>query len=122
MITIYQGETLAFALSASDLEGEDLKGFQVRAAMVLMPVKIQSNSFRRDCCCQPAPQPKNILTWSADVDNQTGTAAWILTTTQSASLPVGNYAIEVALLDIVSGQEIKKKTVEIIEVIPSYTI
>lgn len=113
---------MAFALSASDLEGKDLTGFQVRAAMVLMPVKIQSNSFRRDCCCHPAPQPKNILTWSADVDNQTGTAAWILTTTQSASLPVGNYAIEVALLDIVSGQEIKKKTVEIIEVIPSYTI
>jgi len=28
----------------------------------------------------------------------------------------------VALLDIVSGQELKKKTVEIIEVIPSYTI
>ena len=113
---------MAFALSASDLEGEDLKDFQVRAAMVLMPANIQSKSFRRDCCCQPASQPKTILTWSTDVDNQTGTAAWILTTTQSSSLPVGNYAIEVALLDIVSGQEIKKKTVEIIEVIPSYTI
>ena len=122
MIEILQGETLAFALSASDLDGEDLINFQVRAVLVLIPEKVQNNTFRRDCICQPAPKPKSMLNWLVDVDDYTGVAEWILTSRQSSSLPVGKYAMEVALCDKVSQQEIKNKTIEIIEVKTSYTV
>ena len=122
MIEILQGETLGFVLSASDLDGEDLRNFQVRAALVLIPEKVQNNTFRRDCICQPAPQSKSMLNWLVDVDNYTGAAKWILTSQQSLSLPVGKYAMEVALRDKVSQQEIKNKTIEIIEVKASYTV
>ena len=118
MIEILQGETLAFALSASDLEGEDLKSFQVRA--VVRPSESKSRIFRRDCVCDDnAP----AVTWdNIEVDTETGVANWILNTTQSASLPVGKYAIEVALCDKISQQEIKQKTIDIIEVKASYTV
>lgn len=108
MITLYQGETLTFSLS-----GEDLSGYEVRAAL-----RPSGASFRRDCTCGKA-----IVTWdSKDIEIDTDTAVWVLTTEQSANIPVGKYAVEVALRDINSKQDIKETTeIAIIEVIPSYT-
>jgi hypothetical protein len=118
MIEILQGETLAFALSASDLEGEDLKGFQVKA--VLRPSESKFHTFRRDCVCD---NNSPVVTWNnIEVDELTGVAKWFLTSLQSARVPVGKYAMEVALRDKISQQEIKNKTIEIIEVKTSYTV
>jgi hypothetical protein len=120
MIEILQGETLAFALSASDLEGEkeDLKGFQVKA--VLRPSESKFHTFRRDCVCD---NNSPVVTWNnIEVDDNTGVAKWFLTSLQSARIPVGKYAMEVALRDKISQQEIKNKTIDIIEVKTSYTL
>lgn len=118
MIEILQGETLAFALSASDLEGEDLKSFTVRA--VLRPSESKFHTFRRDCVCD---NNSPVVTWNnIEVDELTGVAKWILTSLQSARIPVGKYAMEVTLRDKISQQEIKNKTIDIIEVKTSYTL
>lgn len=110
---------MAFALSASDLDGEDLRNFQVRAALV--PANSKRTSFHRDCNAERPMPLQAILIWnSIDVDNQTGVAAWTITSAQSANIPIGKYAIEVALRDNVSGQEIKDKTIDVIEVKTSY--
>ena len=108
MITIYQGETLTF-----DLSGEDLSGYEVRAAL-----RPSGTSFRRDCTCGSA-----TLMWCGeDMDTkEIGNVVWSLTTEQSASLPVGKYAMEVALRDTETQQDIKESTIAIIEVIQSYT-
>ena len=118
MITIYQGETLTFTLGEEELvEGtpqinaEALNDYEVRAS--LFPA---GTTFRRDCTCGNA-----VLTWEK-IDIIEGVAEWTLTTEQSASLPVGKYAIEVALRDIASKQDVKDSTKSaIIEVKPSYT-
>jgi hypothetical protein len=118
MIEILQGETLAFALSASDLEGEDLKGFQVKA--VLRPSESKFHTFRRDCVCD---NNSPVVTWNnIEVDDNTGVAKWFLTSAQSARITVGKYAVEVALRDKISQQEIKNKTIDVIEVKTSYTL
>lgn len=118
MIEILQGETLAFALSASDLEGEDLKGFKVRA--VLRPAESKLHTFRRDCVCD---SNRPIVVWNdIEVDELTGVASWLLASSQSAGVPIGEYAIEVALCDKVSQQEIKAKTIGVISVKSSYTV
>lgn len=118
MIEILQGETLAFALSASDLDGEDLKDFHVRA--VLRPSESKFHTFRRDCVCD---NNSPVVTWNnIEVDDNTGVAKWFLTSAQSARIPVGKYAMEVALRDKISQQEIKNKTIDVIEVKTSYTL
>ncbi len=118
MIEILQGETLAFALSASDLEGEDLKFFSVRA--VLRPSESKFHTFRRDCVCNNS---NPIVTWNnIEVDELTGVATWILTSEQSVRIPIGKYSVEVALRDKISQQEIKNKTIDVIEVKTSYTL
>lgn len=107
MIEILQGETLAFALSG---EPEGFAKYEVRAA--LRPSGV---SFRRDCSCGDT-----ILSWD-HIDIIGGAAVWSLTTEQSASLPLGKYAMEVALRDIETQQDIKDTTIEIINVKTSYT-
>lgn len=105
MIEILQGETLSFVL-----DGEDLTNYEVRAAL-----RPSGNSFRRDCSCG-----ESVLSWD-DINIKDGVAAWILTTEQSASLPIGKYAMEVALRDTSTGDDIKDATIDIINVKPSYT-
>lgn len=105
MIEILQGETLSFVL-----DGEDLSQYEVRASL-----RPSGTSFRRDCTCGSA-----TLSWE-NIDIIDGKAVWYLTSEQSASLPVGKYAIEVALRDIDSRQDIKDSTIEIINVKTSYT-
>lgn len=109
MIEILQGETLSFVLG-SEVATENLDGYEVRASL-----RPSGTSFRRDCLCGNA-----ILSWER-IDIVDGKAVWTLTTEQSASLPVGKYAIEVALRDIDSQQDIKDSTIEIINVKTSYT-
>ena len=117
MISIYQGETLTFTLCEEELveatpqiNAEALDGYEVRAS--LFPA---GTTFRRDCTCGNA-----VLTWEK-IDIIEGVAEWTLTTEQSKSLPVGKYAMEVALRDIESQQDIKDSTIEIINVKTSYT-
>ena len=98
MIEILQGETLSFVL-----DGEDLTKYQVRAAL-----RPSGTSFRRDCTCGNA-----TLSWE-HIDIVDDKAVWYLTSEQSASLPVGKYAMEIALRDIESREEIKDSTIEII--------
>lgn len=106
MIEILQGETITFTLS-----DDNLNGFDVRASL-----RPSGTSFRRDCTCGDS-----VLSWN-DIKVEGGVAAWTLTTEQSASLPVGKYAIEVALRDKASQQDIKDSTKSaIIEVKQSYT-
>lgn len=95
------------------LEGEEngFADYKVRAAMY----PSTHNSFRRDCVCGEAS-----LVWE-EIDIVDGVAVWTLTTEQSASLAVGKYAMEVALRDKESAQDIKESTTTIIEVKPSYT-
>lgn len=107
MIEILQGETLAFALSG---EPEGFAKYEVRAAL-----RPSGTSFRRDCTCGSA-----TLSWE-NIDIVDGKAVWYLTSEQSASLPVGKYAMEVVLRDIDSQQDIKDSTTEIINVKISYT-
>ena len=106
MITLYQGETLTFALS-----GEDLSRYEVRAAL-----RPSGGIFRRDCICGKA-----ALIWNEIEIKDGGNAVWTLTPEQSKNLPVGKYAIEVALRDIETQQDIKDSTIAIIEVLQSYT-
>ena len=109
MIEIRQGETLTFTLSG---DKEEFAGYKVRAALY----PSTNNIFRRDCTCGQA-----VLVWE-DIDVVEGVAAWSLTTEQSQSLPAGKYAIEVALRDIGTQQDVKEATdTTIIEVKPSYT-
>lgn len=105
MIEILQGETLSFVL-----DGEDLTNYEVRAAL-----RPSGTSFRRDCSCG-----ESVLSWD-DINVKGDAAAWTLTTEQSASLPIGKYAMEVALRDISTGDDIKDATIDIINVKPSYT-
>ena len=105
MIEILQGETLSFVL-----DGEDLSNYEVRAAL-----RPSGTSFRRDCSCG-----ESVLSWD-DINVKDGVAAWTLTTEQSASLSIGKYAMEVALRDISTGDDIKDATIDIINVKPSYT-
>lgn len=105
MIEILQGETLSFVL-----DGEDLSNYEVRAAL-----RPSGTSFRRDCTCGSA-----TLSWE-HIDIRDGKAVWYLTSEQSASLPVGKYAMEVALRDIESREDLKDSTIEIINVKNSYT-
>jgi hypothetical protein len=105
MIEILQGETLSFVL-----DGEDLTNYEVRAAL-----RPSGTSFRRDCSCG-----ESVLSWD-DIAIVGGVAAWTLTTEQSATLPIGKYAMEVALRDISTGDDIKDATIDIINVKPSYT-
>ena len=107
MLTILQGETLAFALSG---DTEEFANYKVRAAL-----RPSGNIFSRDCACGEA-----VLSWE-DIDIVEGSAVWSLTTEQSASLAVGKYAMEVALRDITTEQDIKETTTNIIEVKQSYT-
>ena len=95
------------------LEGEEngFADYKVRAAMY----PSTHNSFRRDCTCGEAS-----LVWE-EIDIVDGVAVWSLTTEQSASLAVGKYAMEVALRDITTEQDIKDSTISIIEVKQSYT-
>jgi hypothetical protein len=109
MIEILQGETLSFVLGSEELT-ENLDGYEVRASL-----RPSGTSFRRDCSCGNA-----ILSWER-IDIVDGKAVWTLTTEQSASLPAGKYAIEVALRDIASQQDIKDSTIDIINVKTSYT-
>ncbi|MBR2027214.1 MAG: hypothetical protein IKA07_08830 [Alistipes sp.] len=105
MIEILQGETLSFVL-----DGDDLSQYEVRAAL-----RPSGTSFRRDCSCG-----ESVLSWD-DINVNGGVAAWTLTTEQSATLPIGKYAMEVALRDVASQQDIKDSTIDIINVKPSYT-
>lgn len=105
MIEILQGETLSFVL-----DGEDLSQYEVRAAL-----RPSGNSFRRDCSCG-----ESVLSWN-DINVEEGVAAWTLTTEQSATLPIGKYAVEVALRDISTRDDIKDATIDVINVKPSYT-
>lgn len=105
MIEILQGETLSFVL-----DGEDLTNYEVRAAL-----RPSGTSFRRDCSCG-----ESVLSWN-NINVEDGVAAWTLTTEESAALPVGKYAMEVALRDVASQQDIKDSTIDIINVKPSYT-
>lgn len=107
MIPILQGETLAFTLA----DGE-LKDYEVTAAL-----RPSVGSFRRDCTCGEA-----TLKWEGlKYDAESGAVAWHLTSEQSAGLPIGKYAMEVALRDIRTGEYIKDTTIDIIEVKQSYT-
>ena len=108
MIEILQGETLSFAL---DGEENGFADYKVRVA--LYPTL--QHTFRRDCSCGEA-----ILVWE-DVDIVDGNAVWVLTTEQSKGLAVNKYAMEIALHDIESGEEIKESTASIIEVKQSFT-
>lgn len=108
MLSIHQGETLAFALSG---EENGFEGYAVRAALY----PSAHYSFRRDCACGEA-----TVLWD-NIDIVDGKAVWSLTTEQSASLAVGKYAMEVALRDVASEQDVKDNTTTIIEVKPSYT-
>ena len=105
MISILQGETLTFALS-----GEYFGGYEVRAAL-----RPSGASFRRDCTCGDA-----VFAWD-NIEIMDGAAVWSLTSEQSATLPAGRYAMEVALKDIATGEYIKEVTTNIIEVKQSYT-
>ena len=108
MIEILQGETLSFALNG---EENGFADYKVRAALYPSTYR----SFRRDCSCGDA-----TLVWE-DIDIVDDVAVWTLTTEQSKDLAVGMYAMEIALRDIDSNEEIKESTVSIIEVKPSYT-
>ena len=105
MIEILQGETLSFVL-----DGADLTGYEVRAAL-----RPSGTSFRRDCSCG-----ESVLSWN-DIAIVDGVAVWTLTTEESATLPIGKYAVEVALRDVASQQDIKDATIDVINVKPSYT-
>ena len=111
MISILQGETLSFSLMGEDV---DFGQYEVRAA--LHPA---SNWFRRDCSCG-----RPVLEWEGeDIDTKSaGAAVWNLTTEQSEKLAPGKYAIEVALRDIATGQDVKDSTSQtVFEVKTSYT-
>ena len=118
MIEILQGEVVTFSLAEEILvDGKEvinveaLKDYEVRAS--LRPSGV---SFRRDCNCGDT-----ILSWE-NIDIRDGAAVWSLTTEQSAALPVGKYAIEIALRDKATKQDIKDSTKSaIIEVKQSYT-
>lgn len=118
MIEILQGETLTFTLSKEELvdgvtqiNAEALNDYEVRASLYSA-----GTTFRRDCTCGKA-----MLTWE-NIAIEEGVAAWTLTTEQSKNLPVGKYAIEVALRDIETQQDVKDATkTTIIEVKQSYT-
>ena len=99
---------MAFALSG---EENGFEGYAVRAALY----PSAHYSFRRDCACGEA-----TVLWD-NIDIVDGKAVWSLTTEQSASLAVGKYAMEVALRDVASEQDVKDNTTTIIEVKPSYT-
>ena len=98
---------MTFTLSGNP---EEFVNYKVRAAL-----RPATTSFRRDCACDEA-----VLLWE-DIDIVEGSAVWSLTTEQSASLAVGKYAMEVALRDITTEQDIKDSTISIIEVKQSYT-
>lgn len=98
---------MAFTLSG---EPEGFAKYEVRASL-----RPSGTSFRRDCTCGNA-----ILSWE-HIDIVDGVAVWYLTSEQSASLPVGKYAMEVALKDIATEATIKESTIDIIEVEQSYT-
>lgn len=108
MLSILQGETLAFTL---DGDKEEFANYKVRAALY----SSANFSFRRDCACGEAS-----VAWE-DIDIVEGQAVWSLTTEQSKNLAVGKYAMEVALRDINTDQDIKEGTTTIIEVKPSLT-
>lgn len=105
MIEILQGETLTFALT-----GEDLSNYEVRAAL-----RPSDKSYRRDCVCG-----ESVTSWD-NINIVDGAAEWTLTTEQSADLPAGKYAVEVALRDADTQQDIKESTVDVIKVKQSYT-
>ena len=99
---------MTFTLSGNP---EEFDGYEVRA--VLHPA---SNWLRRDCTCG-----EPVFTWE-NIDVVEGVAVWSLTTEQSSILPIGRYAIEVALRDIETQQDVKDSTQNsIIEVKQSYT-
>ena len=99
---------MAFSLSG---DNNEFAGYKVRAALY----PSAHYSFRRDCACGEA-----VLTWE-DIEVVDGKAVWLLTTEQSASLDMGKYAMEVALRDVESEQDIKESTTTIVEVKSSYT-
>lgn len=99
---------MAFALSG---DSKKFAGYKVRAALY----PSAHYSFRRDCACGNA-----TIVWE-DIDIVDGSAVWNLTTEQSTTLAVGKYAMEVALRDLESGQDIKESTTTIIEIKSSYT-
>lgn len=109
MINIYQGETVTFALSG---DSSELQGFKVYAAL-----RPSTTVHYRDARCAS----RSILSWD-DIDIVDGNAVWSLTSEESERLPVGQYAIEIALQDVNSLQVIKEKTVEILNVQQSYTL
>lgn len=110
MVEILQGETLTMALAPKTIGESSLDGFAVRAAL-----RPAFGSFRRDCTCGDA-----VLLWE-DIEVVDGVAVWVLTSEQSNKLSVGKYAMEVALMDITTGEFIKDATSDIIEVKQSYT-
>ena len=105
---------MAFALSGAP---EEVKGYEVRAAL-----HVASNWFRRDCCCGMPTLSWSNKDMNSSVQEGSVVWSWFLTTEQSASLPVGKYAMEVALRDITTQQDVKDSTQKcIIEVKQSYT-
>lgn len=110
MVEILQGETLTMALAPKVVGESSLDGFAVHAAL-----RPAFGSFRRDCTCGDA-----VLLWD-NIEVVDGAAVWMLTSEQSSNLPVGKYAMEVALMDVATGEYIKEVTANIIEVKQSYT-
>ena len=102
MIEIFQGESVTFTLSGSTTERQ---GFSIRAA--LRP----SATMRK----------KAAKIWE-DIDIVDGVAVWSLTGEDTAHLPLGKYAIEVALRDVNTQQDIKDITTYILSIKDSYTI
>ena len=109
MIEIYQGETVTFALSGDNSE---LQGFKARAALRPSTTVHYRDAHRVAYSAQ---------TWN-NIDIVDGIAVWSLTSEESERLPVGIYAIEIALTDISTQQEVKEKTIEILKVKQSYTL
>ena len=113
---IFQGETIGFAVQKEN--GGSFEGFAVSAA--LRP--IHSGLLRDHCCAKSAVQwseeEVDIMYAEASEDE---VAVWELTTEQSASLPEGRYAVEIALRDKSTNKVTKQASkTEILNVKRSY--
>lgn len=98
---------MAFTLNTNST----FEGYAIRASL-----RPSGKMFHRDCNCGKA-----LLSWD-NIEIIDGVAVWYLTTEQSASLPEGEYAMEIALRDVGTSQDIKATTIGFIKIVKSYTI
>lgn len=115
---IYQGESLTFILD-QNADGDDLSQYIIRAVLV-------AAHDNCDCTCilteQDAPARNPVAVSWNDIPVADGAAMWHLTSEQSRALNPGIYFMEIAFRDKERGHEIKRQTMPIINVKPSFTI